>query len=79
MQNRITINPEVLMQACKEARQLTKLTGNKNKAAFTTRMGQRVMPRLDVRIESRNTATSENWAATSSSSTSASSMVKPWR
>lgn len=44
MQNRITINPEVLMQACKEARQLTKLTGNKNKAAFTTRMGQRVMP-----------------------------------
>ena len=44
MQHRITINPEVLMQACKEARQLTKLTGNKNKAAFTTRMGQRVMP-----------------------------------
>ncbi|MNZ87288.1 hypothetical protein D3C78_1061400 [compost metagenome] len=40
---------------------------------------QRVMPRVALWMESRNTATSGNWADTSASSASASSTVSPWR
>ncbi len=41
--------------------------------------GQRVMPRVELWMESRNTATSGNCAEASASSASASSTVRPWR
>ena len=41
--------------------------------------GQRVMPRVELWMESRNTATSGNCSEASPSSANASSTVRPWR
>lgn len=44
MQTRITVAPETLVKAHKQARKVMELTGGKANATFTTRLGARIKP-----------------------------------